>query len=402
MTFKDLAARGTALFHGLKRPGQRRDLAVQVGVWFVAAAACVVLLVMREGSPHLVGVAQGRIAQLSVPWATRVEAVPVELFQPVRSGEVVALLDDDVQEAQIAQVRAEIARLKAEHAQTVAVLDAEAGERLARWNANGRAFARDSAEYAVRIQEVRVDIEEDRGLLEGLRAKADLYEKLVERGHASVGELEVARSEAAAIAGRLKENERLAADLAQRQREAQERFGSYGRQPPPAVPRDAAEDQLAQAIKVQEGLLRELEVQRSQCILRAPFDGIVVPLHGRAGDAAMRVPGEGDLRRKGEVVGPGDPVVAIATEKPTEVVAYALAGGHGPKLRPGMEVELSTVGLPRQVGRSRITAVSPTVERIPDRLWRNAQFPEFGRPCTLPLPDGFRVAAGDAVEVRIP
>ncbi|MBP7149283.1 MAG: HlyD family efflux transporter periplasmic adaptor subunit, partial [Acidobacteria bacterium] len=386
MTVRDVAARGTALLQEIKRPGQRRDLAVQVAVWTVAALTCVVLLVAREGSPHMVGVARGRIAQLSVPWATRVETVPVELFQEVRAGEVVALLDDDVQEAQIATVRAEIARLKAEHAQTEAEADAEAGERLARWSADERAFARDSAEFAVRIQEVRVDIEEDRALLDGLRAKAELYEKLAARGHASTSDLELARSEAAAVAGRLHENERLEADLAGRLREAEARFGRYGKRPPPAVPRARAADHLQQAIKVQEGLLRELEVQRAQCILRAPFDGVVVPLHGSAGVATLLVPGEGDLRRTGEVVGPGDPVIAIAAEEPTEVVAYALSGGRSPKLRPGMEVELRTTGSARQIGRSRIAAVSPTVERLPDRLWRNAQFPEFGRPCTLPVP----------------
>ena len=376
----------------------RRETTIQVAVWTLSAIVCLVFLARRAQAPQLVGLARGRVVQLSVPWAARVEAVPVGLFQRVRRDEVLAILDHSVLTAQIEQTEAEIARLRSEHAENQGLLDAEVGARLADWDAGGRAFARDAAELEIRLHEVEADLRYDRSMLEGLRANVTMLEKSVANGHAAPAELELSRAEAAATASRHAANERLAADLRTRLTEALGRQRKHLEYQPVRPSRATAVDHLTQAIAVQVALQRELEAQREQCILRAPFDGTIVEIRGRAGEESLRRPGEGALRRPGEVVGAGEAVVAVASERPTEVVAY-LMHGDGERLRPGLEVELVRAQGGRQVAISRIEAVGPTRERLPESLWGETQVPRWGRPLIVRIPPEFDVVAGDPVDV---
>ncbi len=376
-----------------------RNEVIHVVVWVAAAGLFVVLALNRGSSTAMIGLAHAPIAHLSVPWAARVEAVPVALFQAVRRGEVVALLDDDVLQAQIATVEAEIARLEAEHAEASGLLDADVSNRVARWDADRRAFASDAAALAIDLQKVRVDLEYDRALLAGLRANVGSIERLVQQGHSAPAELELARAEAEATARRVDESELLRARLEASWKEAEASRTEYQTLRPLRPHGDAAARHLAQAVTVQHGLRRELEAQRAQCVLSAPFDGRVIGIQGRAGEAALRRPGEGEIRRPGEVVGAGEPVVAIAAEHPTEVVAFSLEGGA--HLEPGLEVMLIPHhGVPRGA-ISRIVSVSPTVERLPERLWPPGGFPAWGRAFVVPIPRDLDVAAGDSLTVRI-
>ncbi|HXV76807.1 MAG TPA: hypothetical protein VD788_10880 [Candidatus Polarisedimenticolaceae bacterium] len=377
------------------RPG----MLVQLAVWLSSVGLCTALLVGQTGGAPVVGVARGRIVQLGVAWDSLVEAVPVKLFQSVRRGEVVALLDDSVLEAQIVQVEAEIARLRAEHEEAQKLLEAEFDEREAGWDADGRSFARDASELAIRLREVQVDLEYDCALRDGLRAQAGSLTRLVERGHAPAVELELARAEAVATERRCEESERLAAELAQRLADAETLRDRHRLHEPARPARDAAVEQLSQAIAVQRGLLQELEAMRAQCILRSPFDGTIVAIARRAGDAALARPGEGEIRQRGEAVRPGDAVVAVAADVASEIVAWVVEGSaHTPQ--PGARVELITTGPSPRVTRSSIESVGATVERLPERLWVH-QVPVWGRPFVVPVPAGFDVAAGDRVEVRL-
>jgi multidrug efflux pump subunit AcrA (membrane-fusion protein) len=196
----------------------------------------------------------------------------------------------------------------------------------------------------------------------------------------------------------VEEGERLVAAMERRLEEAEALRAQYLDRPLEEPPLHAAAAHMAHAVAVQQGLLRELETQRSQCVLRAPFDGRVVEVRRRAGEVALERPGDGELRRAGEVVTAGDPVVAIAAEHPTEVVAYAPEGATA--YRPGREVVLIAAGSDTRAV-SRIAAVSPTVERVPERLWPPTGVASWGRPFVVPIPSGFKIGSGDAVTVIV-
>jgi multidrug efflux pump subunit AcrA (membrane-fusion protein) len=241
-------------------------------------------------------------------------------------------------------------------------------------------------------------------MLEGLAANAERLERLVGVGHAASIEVELARAEAEATSERVRANEQLLARLEQNERTVEQRRSAHLDHRPARASSAEAQNQLKGAIAVQQGLLRELEALRDQCVLRAPFDGLVIENAARAGDAVFRRPGEGAIGVPGEVVDAGEPVVTIAADRPSEVVAYAVVGSSR-SLEPGQLVTLRTYGPTPQVAESTISSVGPTVERLPEVLWNpqlfNQQIPTWGRPIVVSIPSGMTVATGDRVTVRI-
>jgi hypothetical protein len=137
-------------------------------------------------------------------------------------------------------------------------------------------------------------------------------------------------------------------------------------------------------------------------VVKAPADGIVIQIQANANIAALRRPGEGILRRPGEVVLAGDPILTIAERQPTEVVAYARENQVN-WVREGMAVELVELaqsGGKAQVGRSQILRVGPSIEQMPQRLWRNPGVPQWGRPFLVKIPPGMTLVIGERVGIR--
>jgi multidrug resistance efflux pump len=381
------------------RDPYRRGMLLQLGVWLAAAALCAGMMWHRSASVGLVGLARGSIAHLSVPFPARVKTVSVELYQSVQRGQVVALLDDEVLQGQIASIEAEIDRLRAEHAENQGLLDSDVQSRIARWDADSRAFDNDAVQLEVALREVRVDLEYDRAMHEGLRANVERLDRLVRRGHAPPSDLELVKAEFGATGQRVIENERLLASLEAKQQAAKARSAEYAEQRPLRPPVADSREHLTAAIAVQQGLLRELEGLRAQCILRAPFDGIVIEIQASAADATHQRAGEGGIRQPGEVVDTGDPVVIIAAARPTEIVAYA-PDGRGSRLSSGQDVLVVTMSAPSQIVESKIASIGPTVELLPQRLWQQ-QIPAWGRPFVIPIPGDTALTVGDRVNVRI-
>lgn len=372
---------------------------VQITVFLAAAAGAAALFRYRSDSFSAVGMARGRISHVSATYDARVKHIPVQLYQEVRKGQVVAVLDDAVVAAQMTAVSAEMARLRAEYAENQAILDADLGDRLARWDAENRAFANDLVQLSLSSQELKAVLEYDRALLEGLRATMQSTEQLAGSGLGPLADFQLAKAEYEATVKKIEENERLLARLTAERQTAEQRQAAHLQRRPVSPATEAAWEHLRQAIAVQQGLMSELQAQRAEYVLRAPFDGIVVEIQGRAGDAALQRPGEGIVRGPGEVVTPGDPVVTIAEGRPTEVVAYA-DSDQATRLHPGLDVELVTTGPMRQRARAAVIAVSPTVQRLPERLWMDPRVPQWGRPFLVMIPPDMMLNAGDRVMVR--
>ena len=370
----------------------------QVAVFLAAAAGAFMLFRYRSASFSVVGVVQGRISQVSATYDARIKSIPVQPYQKVRQGEVVAVLDDSLLTAQIATISAEIARLRAEYAENQALLDADVRARLSRWDAENRAFSNDSVQLSVSTQELKAVLAYDRALLEGLRAARDNAEQLVKKGLGPLADLQLAKAEYEATVKKVEENERLLARLLAERQTAQQRLADHLQHRPVSPSQEAAWEHLRQAVAVQQGLMSELEAQRAEYVLRAPCDGIVIELQGRPRDASARRPSEGGIRSPGEVVVAGQTVVAIAQAQPTEIVAYA-DDRQAPGLSPGLPVKLTATGRRRQVALSEIVAVAPTVQRLPEALWLDPRLPEWGRPVLVRIPPGMTLRVGERVTV---
>ncbi len=373
---------------------------VQVLVCLAAMAAVGWLFRHRAESFTVSGLAQGRVAPVTAPFAARIHAVPARLFQTVKKGDVVAVLDDTFLRADLADAAANVATLRTEYADTQAAASADLARRLAQWEAENRACLNDVTQLAISLHETKALLEYDRGMVTGLAAAARSAEQMAQGGLAPTYDLLLAKAEYEATARRIAENERLLARLEGEHRAAEQRQQAHLRGRPGAPPDDAALTRLrGEALEGQESVVRQWEAQRDECVLRAPFDGMVVEVPGRAGEVELQRPGEGAIRGPGEFVLAGEPILAIAESRPTEVVAYA-TDRETARVRPGLEVELATTGQGSQRALAAVIAVSPTVQQLPQRLCVDPRVPQWGRAFLVGIPPKMALNVGDRVTVR--
>jgi len=353
-----------------------------------------------EQSGSVVGMARGRVSQVSATYAGRIRSITVRLSERVSKGQVVALVDDTLLVAQIATISAEVDRLRAEYKKERSIINADVANRRSEWVAEQRVFAGDVAELKMKMSELKTILEEDRALLKGLAVEMTNTSRLVSHKILPAVELDRLRATYGALDAKIRANEGdMLKLLAVEQKAAQDRTEDYARHTPLLPSEDIDLEHLRKAIRVQEGLIQELEAQRSETVLRAPFDGIVIEVQPRAGDAALRRPGERVLRFAGEIVAAGEPILAIAETSPTEVIAYA-GERQMNSLRVGAAVEIRTRTHPVQMEWSRAVAVTPTVERLPERLWADPRIPTWGRPFRVSIPHGMKLSPGELVWVR--
>ena len=105
------------------------------------------------------------------------------------------------------------------------------------------------------------------------------------------------------------------------------------------------------------------------------------------------------MRRIGEVVTAGDPILAVAQREPTEIVAYISEQQLG-LLSEKMGVELVKTRMPAQIARSQVESIGPTIELMPQRLWRNPTIPQWGRPVLIGIPPRLSLVPGEIVGIR--
>jgi hypothetical protein len=133
--------------------------------------------------------------------------------------------------------------------------------------------------------------------------------------------------------------------------------------------------------------------------LKAPVDGVVIPVQQQANEALMRRPGEKIIGRPGEVVTAGEPILAIAEASPSEIVAYigdTLLG----QVEENMPVEIIKDREPPQIARSQITQIGPTMELMPERMWLYPNIPQWGRSILIEIPEGLELIPGEMIGIR--
>ena len=146
-------------------------------------------------------------------------------------------------------------------------------------------------------------------------------------------------------------------------------------------------DPLAAAIAVQESKLRLTEAEMSPRVVKAPIDGIITTIYHRAGEA----------------VNAGQPIVAIATLRPVRIVGY-LRVPLAAQPTVGMEVQVRTRGLRREVGKATVTEVGTQLESVPPTLLGPINFANIvqGLPVDISLPANLNILPGELVDITLP
>jgi hypothetical protein len=105
------------------------------------------------------------------------------------------------------------------------------------------------------------------------------------------------------------------------------------------------------------------------------------------------------LRRAEEVVAAGDAILAVSQQEPNEIVAYANEY-QLEWLAKLTTVEVVKTSPPAKIAASEIRQVGPTLELLPQRLWRNPTVPQWGRPVLIEIPPGLNLVPGEIVGIR--
>ena len=368
-------------------------------VWL--SVLVVVAMMFYRGSQEfqVVGIAQGEIAQVCAPVDGRLKAVYVQLFENVDKGQVVAALDDELVTAQIDTIAATAEHLRSQLIPTQEQLLADISDRELNKAEEQRRFAVDVERARLDVLGLKAQIAADRITLEDYAAEVKIATDLFQKNTIAPYELDKAQALYNALAKKVSETEIQLAQAEEQLKETQRRQDTFISQTTQNPTVDAALEAIRKEEAVQEKLIEELGVQQRLLVMTAPISGVVVQIPARTNDAGLRRAGEGIMRKSGEVVMAGEPVIVIAQGTSKEVVAYAM-GTQMSQVKVGKKVELVRKSVAAQIAQSEITYVGPIVEQTPPRLWINPNFPQWGLPFVVTIPAGMELMAGEIVGIR--
>lgn len=387
---------------------------VPVVVWLVAVSAVAWLFYQRAERFEIVGIAQGQVRQVATSSTGRIRSVSVSLFEPVHAGQTLAVVDtllDNEQtveadlKAQLRVAAAEAERLASLLIPTQEQLQADtAGMKINRAD-NERRFAVDVEAARLRILELQATLASDRVTLDDLGMEVRILEDLLGKAAIAPYEVEKAKVQYKSLDNKIQENQQQLEQTREDLRRAEERRNEFAQQHLPEPSVDHALEAIRKEITVQEELIKGLLAQlaaldaRKNVELKSPIDGVVIAIGGRVNDVLSQRPGEQMVRRAGEVVTAGDPILAVAEKEPTEIVAY-VSENQLKLLKDQMTVKLVKTREPAQIAQSRVLRVGPTIELMPQRLWLNTNVPQWGRPVLIDIPPGLSVVSGEIVGIR--
>jgi multidrug resistance efflux pump len=383
-------------------------------VWLGAVATVGWLFYQRSETFQFVGIAQSEVRQVASDCIARITDIPVELFQPVKAGQTLAILntvpaDEWMTEmelkSKIATAAAEIERLMASLIPTQEQLLADAAGLQISHADNVRRFAVDAESARLHVLEMQAAIASEEILLNGLAMDLQATEKLVKEKVVVPFELEKIQVEHDSTIRKIEECQQELKQAREDQAEAERRRDEFSRQALPQTSVDDALEAIRKEAKVQEELMKGVQQQigafkaRTAVELKSPIDGVIIPISGKANEALLKRQGEETIRRAGEVVAAGDPILAVAQTEPSEIMAYASEQQVG-LLEQDMTVELVKMRYPAQIAQSRVLSIGPTIELMPQRLWRSPTVPQWGRPVVIEVPVGLAVIPGELVGIR--
>lgn len=386
---------------------------IPILVWLAAVIVVLGLFFHRARRFEALGIVQGQVRQISLSCIGRVKSVPVQLFEKVNKDQVLAVMDtipDNEKQLVEAELKSQLAaiivereRLNAQLTETKEQLLADKTDREASRIEQKRRFAVDVDNIRLQILQLKATIASDQILLRDSAMEVKIVDGLLKRGAVERYELQKAKVQYESLAKKIKENE-LALKQAQTNLEQalsrEKEYAEYELYQPET---QLVLETIRQSIEAQEYLMDRVLEQykalqsRESVELIAPFDGVVIPVPLQANETPR--PGEKMIRRTGEVVAAGEPILSVIESQPSEIIGY-VTETQANRIQEGMEIELVKVGEPAQIARSRITHVGPAVEQMPMRWRRNPNIPQWGRPFRVEAPAQMNLIIGERVGIR--
>ena len=383
-------------------------------VWLGAVACVIGLFTRRAQRFEVLGMARGQVHQVAATCTGRLTDVRVNLFEHVDAGQTVAVIDTVLDNERVLEAEltsqldatiAEIEHLTAQLVPTQEALLAEKADREINLASEMRRFLIDADQARLQIHALKAQIASDSVLLADLEAEVKITEDLLKEEAVEPYELQKAKVQYDSLAKKVEENQHMLEQAERDLESAELRLDEFSRRQLTHPSVDGALEVIRKEAAVQEkimdGLLKQLEALNSRRAveLKAPFEGVVIPIQGQANQAILRRPGEDVIRKAGEVVRAGDTILAVAELNPSEIVAYVSESQLG-LVRENTPVEIIKSREPAQKARCEVTYIGPTMELMPEQLWRNPVIPQWGRPVVIKIPERLELVSGELVGVR--
>ena len=357
-------------------------------MWVLALAGVYGLFIHKTAKFETLGVVEVEKRQIAATCTGRLQTVKVGLFDTVKKGQLLAVIntlgDDERIQEQLDTISAEIQYLMA---QLVPMQDQMLTDKQQRENdkvATYRRFAADVEQMRLRVLELKAEIETDKVTLNDLQLDLNVAKDLFKED--AIAEYEVQKAQVAydALAKKIEEYQILIEQTQANVEHSDIRAKEYAKQQLHEPSVDNELEVIHKAIKVQEQKMEELVAMRRPLELYAPEDGVI---------SQIRV-------MPGEVLMPGDGVFTVRTVGTGAIVAYASEVQLDLLKRNNMQVEIRKDGMPAQIAKSKVIQVGPVVEEISAKLLRDQKVRQWGRPILISIPSNMEVVPGEIVGIR--
>jgi multidrug resistance efflux pump len=361
----------------LRRPPR----AVTGLVWGGAVCALLCLADHEAGGVRVAAYGQARSYQVASLAAGRIGSLAAEVQQDVQAGQVLATLDDQATALALRAATAELARLEAERRRAAAAVRSAAEERAAAHRAELRRFTMDYDHARVELLNAQSALAEDERRLQ--RMDVELAQ-LGERGGGTAASerMQEKRLQREMIAARVQGHRGLVTEHRLLFEKAKQRAEEFAESSLPAADGGLELAPHEEAIAAQQARIETLRQAQRELVLRAPIAGRVAAI----------------LRRPGEVVQAGEPVLTVIEREPSTVVAH-LPEEYLGWVAPGTIAVLERQGSPAAEFDAVVVHTGAEIERLPQRAEGASPVPRWGFPVHLACPAGQGIVPGEQLAV---
>jgi multidrug efflux pump subunit AcrA (membrane-fusion protein) len=361
-------------------------------VW-AAAVVCVVMLFQQQSREfEILGLAQAPVHQIQATNVARLKSISVELFQEVKAGQVLAVLDPVIDpqyeqakiQAERAVIEAEIQRLQAQLEAAREDLTIAEADRETDLATKYQQFSVDIQRAQLRILELKTVLEPDRINLKELETNIKMFVAQTPMDTDTAPyELEKIKLQRASLEKKIEENERLLSQSEENLLQTQQQRDELAKMHSANLTLNNTLKPIQEAINVQAKKMEQLMVQRQPVLLTAPMAGLVSEIHLTAGELALL----------------GNPVITIAEDRPREIAAWTTEA-HANIINQNMQVKIVKRSQPPQIAPGQVVYVGPTLEMVPQRLWTNLNMPQWGRRILIQVNADMKMIPGEVVGVK--
>lgn len=313
----------------------------------------------------------------------RLHGLAVEVLDEVNAGDVVALMDDTLVKAELITADAELGRLRAELDAGVEqlrldTLTAQQGTLDAQ-----RRFAWHEETARLDMLERMVQQESDRIRLQWLKLLAKRNKEMVDQGLMDRTVYDDVRLQYDALQAQIEQGDVVLASSRDKLAEAASRRAEFSTQVED-IDVERLLNPLREAIHVQETVLEQIRIRRESLVMRSPARGQIVQV----------------LRRPGETVLPGDPVMTLSPKGAERIVAY-LSEREARAVTADAPVEISSPSRPELMAKGKVLKKGNAVVQLPLRLLIDPNRPMWGVPVTIGSFADNVFVPGEMVRARI-